>query len=124
MRNVLLVLIAVTTFVLSGSITAQQAGQAGAPPKPRPQDTEVWEPVPAVVTPGVTDGASPADAIALFDGRNLDEWVASRDGGPAGWTVADGIVTVNKKAGNIQTKRRFKNYQLHIEWRIPLGHLG
>ena len=42
----------------------------------------------------------------------------------AGWTVANGIVTVNKHAGNIQTKRRFKNYQLHIEWRIPSAITG
>ena len=38
---------------------------------------------------------------------------------PAQWTVADGVMTVNKSAGNIETKRKFKNYQLHIEWRIP-----
>jgi hypothetical protein len=87
--------------------------------KPRPEDTEVWKPEPKLVTPGATTGAAPSDAIILFDGRNLDEWVSSRDQSPAGWTVADGVITVNKKAGNIETRRRFKNYQLHIEWRIP-----
>lgn len=119
MSRVLLVLAALVTFVMAGSIAAQQAPQGGGGSKPRPQDTEVWEPVPAVVTPGATDSAPPADAIVLFDGRNLDEWVASRDGGAAGWAVSNGIMTVNKKAGNIQTKRRFTSYQLHIEWRIP-----
>jgi hypothetical protein len=87
--------------------------------KPRPEDTEIWTPEPKIVTPGATAGAAPSDAIILFDGKNLDEWVSSRDQSPAGWIVADGVITVNKKAGNIQTKRRFKNYQLHIEWRIP-----
>jgi hypothetical protein len=76
------------------------------------------------VAPGTSDAGAPADAIVLFDGHNLDEWVGSRDGGPAGWTVADGVVTVNKKAGNIQTKRRFSSYQLHIEWRIPANVTG
>src|SRR5579863_7968168 len=98
---------------LVGSLSAQQA--------PKPQDTEVWEPVPNVVTPGATDAAPPSDAIVLFDGTNLDEWVSTRDKSPAKWTVADGLMTVNnaKGIGNIETKRSFKNYQLHIEWRIP-----
>jgi hypothetical protein len=89
-----------------------------------PADTEVWEPVPNVVTPGATDSAPPSDAIVLFDGKNLDQWVSTKDKSPAGWTVADGIVTVNKPAGNIETKRSFKNYQLHIEWRIPENITG
>ena len=38
--------------------------------------------------------------------------------------MADGILTVNKAAGNIETKRSFTNYQLHIEWRIPEGVTG
>jgi hypothetical protein len=98
-------------------LLAQQPPAAGE--KPKPQDTEQWEPVPNVVTPGKTDSERPSDAIVLFDGTNLNEWVSVKDKSPAGWTVADGVITVNKKAGNIETKRSFKNYQLHIEWRIP-----
>jgi hypothetical protein len=93
---------------------AQQSGD-----KPKPQDTEQWEPVPKIITPGKADSERPSDAIVLFDGTNLNEWVSVKDKSPAGWTVADGVMTVNKKAGNIETKRAFKNYQLHIEWRIP-----
>jgi len=88
---------------------------------PKPQDTEQWTPVPKVVTPGATDAAPPSDAVVLFDGRDLSQWVAVRDGGPAGWRVADGVFTVVKSAGNIETKRRFRNYQLHLEWRAPAG---
>ena len=91
---------------------------------PRPEDTEVWEPVPAVVTPGATCTAPPSDAIVLFDGKNLDEWVLSRDKSPANWIVVDGVVTVNKAGGNIETKRSFKDYQLHIEWKIPENITG
>jgi len=94
----------------------------------RPEDTEQWTPVPRIVTPGkrasAAPDAPPSDAIVLFDGRNLDAWASVDSGGPARWTVADGIVTVNKKAGNIQTKRSFGSYQLHLEWRIPPGITG
>ncbi|MBV9226866.1 MAG: DUF1080 domain-containing protein, partial [Acidobacteriaceae bacterium] len=56
----------------------------------KPEDTEVWEPVPKVVTPGATCTAAPSDAIVLFDGKNLDEWVSNKDKSPAQWTVANG----------------------------------
>ena len=80
------------------------AQQATTGPKPSPKDTEVWEPEPKLVTPAASaaEGA-PSDAIVLFDGKNLDEWVNVKGGGPAGWTVADGVFTVNKPVGNIQT---------------------
>jgi hypothetical protein len=102
----------------------QQGTAAGAAPKH--QDTEVWEPVPPIVTPGASSAAAPSDAVILFDGKNLDEWVLKKDKSPAKWTVADGILTVSKAqgSGNIETKRSFKNYQLHIEWRIPENITG
>jgi hypothetical protein len=103
---------------------AQPAAQAPAQPRPSPKETEVWEPVPKIVTPGKTDGEAPSDAIVLFDGTNLNEWVSTKDKSPAQWTVADGVMTVNKPAGNIETKRSFSNYQLHIEWRIPTNITG
>ena len=102
------------------------AAPAAAPatPQGKPEDTEVYEPVPKVVTPGPMVGAPPSDAIVLFDGANLDQWVSTKDKSPAAWTVANGILTVNKAAGNIETKRSFKNYQLHVEWRVPEGVTG
>ena len=61
----------------------------------------------------------------LFDGKNLDEWVSVKDPqSPAQWKVADGVITVNKSVGNIQTKRAFTDYQLHIEWKIPANITG
>ena len=111
-------------LVVAISLIGALASQAPAGQKPKPEDTEVWEPVPKVVTPGQSEGAAPSDAVILFDGKSLDEWVSTRDKSPAGWTVADGIITVNKKAGNIETKRSFRNYQLHIEWRIPATITG
>jgi len=43
---------------------------------------------------------------------------------PAKWTVTDGTMLVSKTAGNIETKRTFRNYQLHIEWRVPENVTG
>jgi len=114
----------VRTTVVFALVCAGASSAFAQAPKGRPEDTEVWTPVPRIVTPGRTDEAPPSDAIVLFDGRNLDQWVSVKDHGPAQWTVADGIVTVNKAAGNIETKRSFGNYQLHLEWRIPVGITG
>ncbi|ACL95163.2 3-keto-disaccharide hydrolase [Caulobacter vibrioides] len=97
---------------------------ATASAQTRPEDTEVWKPVPAVVTPASAPGGAPSDAIILFDGRNLDQWVTAADKSPAGWTVADGVITVDKARGNIETKRAFRDYQLHLEWRIPADIAG
>jgi hypothetical protein len=91
---------------------------------PDPKDTEQWTPVPDVVSPGATPGAPPSDAIILFSGKNQDEWVSTKDHSPAQWKVALGVLTVDKAFGNIETKRRFKNYQLHLEWRIPKNISG
>ena len=93
----------------------------------RPQDTEVWEPVPKVVTPGTVDSAPPSDAIVLFDGKTLDEWVNTKDKAPANWIITNGAMTVNKARGaatNIETRRLFHNYQLHVEWKIPENVTG
>ena len=125
----LVVLFASTPFIATQRALAQApaatpASQTTAA-KPKPEDTEIWSPEPKIVTPGATAGAPPSDATVLFDGKNLDEWVMNRDKSPADWIVANGIVTVNKQGrGNIETKRTFKNYQLHVEWRIPENITG
>ena len=103
---------------------AQQPAPTQSAPTAKPEDTEVWSPEPKVVTPGATEWQAPSDAIILFDGKNLDQWVSAQDKSPAQWIVADGVVTVNKKAGNIETKRSFKNYQLHLEWKVPENITG
>jgi hypothetical protein len=114
-------------MALAGPVFAQQPQPASpGTPAPKHEDTEIYEPVPPVVTPGAGNIAAPSDAIVLFDGKDLGEWVLNRDKSPANWTVADGIMTVNKSpnAGSIETKRSFKNYQLHIEWRVPSNITG
>ena len=97
---------------------------AAQPPAGDPRDTEQWSPVPPVVSPGASQGAPPSDAVILFDGRNEQEWVSVKDHTPARWLVSHGVLTVDKAFGNIQTKRLFKNYQLHLEWRVPQNITG
>ena len=102
-------LFAALTLLLGVAVTQlnAQAAPASSQPeasKPKPEDTEVWSPEPKVVTPGATCGAAPSDAIVLFDGKNLDEWISADDHTPAKWLVADGIMTVNKSTGNIEMR--------------------
>lgn len=87
-----------------------------------PKLTEVWEPVPAIVTPGNAT-AAPSDALVLFDGKSLNEWVNDKGVAPE-WTIKDGVLTVKPGAGTIQTKKSFADCQLHIEWRTPSEIVG
>ena len=89
-----------------------------------PKATEVWSPEPKIVSTGATN-TPPKDAIILFDGKNLDEWCSVNEiTQPAKWTVAKGAFTVKKGTGNIQTKKSFTDYQLHLEWKIPANITG
>ncbi len=83
----------------------------------KPEYTEYWNNQPAIITPG--EGTKPpSDAIILFDGKDLSQWVCE-DGTDPKWKVENGAVTVVAKAKGIQTKRVFGSCQLHIEWRTP-----
>jgi hypothetical protein len=90
-----------------------------------PKLTEVYTPIPKIVTPGATNADAPSDAIILFNGKSLDAWKSTKDtNAAAGWTVSKGMFTVKKGTGNIQTKQLFTDYQLHLEWRIPKNITG
>ena len=105
---------------LAANSFAQEKKEYPQQERMRPGMSEYWTPQPKIVTPGNQATASaPSDAIVLFDGKDLSAWESARDHSAAGWTVHDGIMTVNKKAGDIQTKESFHNFQLHIEWCIP-----
>ena len=68
---------------------------------------------PRVVDPG----PPPADAIVLFDGKDLSQW-QSGSGAPAKWAIQDGAAVVSG-IGGISTKQEFGDCQLHIEWATP-----
>lgn len=84
----------------------------------RAEVTELWTPVPAVVTPGTGSGA-PSDAIVLFDGTGFDAW-RTADGEAPAWQLIQGAMEVVGGAGNIYTRADFEDVQLHIEWATPV----
>ena len=86
---------------------------------PEPKVTEVWYPVPPRVTPGASPGAAPSDAVILFDGKNLDAWKSANGDQPARWNIVDGQLVVAPGTGDIQTREKFGDAQLHIEWWDP-----
>lgn len=81
-------------------------------------------PVPPVVDPGTAStqdaaGRPPADAVVLFDGKDLSQWVQKKDGSPAKWKVENGYFEVVPKTGDLQTRESFGDCQLHVEFREP-----
>lgn len=88
-----------------------------------PKATEVWEPVPKVITPGVGTSA-PSDAIVLFNGTDLSQWVRDPEGTAPRWKVEDGAFMPVSGSGGLRTKRAFGDCQLHIEWRTPAAVSG
>ena len=85
---------------------------------PDPKLSEVWTPVPPVIS--APAGGIPSDAIVLFDGRNLDAWESAETSGqPAPWKLEDGILICSPKTGYIRTKASFGDIQLHLEFREP-----
>ena len=83
-------------------------------------------PHPRVVTPGATPGAPPADAIVLFDGKDLSKWARSRNGqiSDATWPVKDGYFETGAGSGSIVTREKFGDVQLHLEWATPAPGRG
>ncbi|MBN8718051.1 MAG: DUF1080 domain-containing protein [Sediminibacterium magnilacihabitans] len=111
------ILLSIVAITLATSASYAQQGD--------PRATEYYSPVPKVVTPGQTCDNAPSDAIVLFDGTSLNEWEAVKN--PASgnnWKLVDHIMTVDKTVGDIQTKKTFTDFQLHIEYRIPENITG
>ncbi len=88
-----------------------------------PATTEIWKPEVKVVTPGKTNTDAPTDAVILFNGTTASGWQHA-NGDDAKWTVADNALTVKPQTGGIQTKQKFGDCQLHIEWRIDKNVKG
>ena len=85
--------------------------------------TEIWDPEIPMVQPAEKIGDAPADAIILFDGKNISsEWEETGRGGvvrAATWIIKDGAMESVQGSGSIRTKRVFSNFQLHVEWKTP-----
>lgn len=68
-----------------------------------------------VVTPSAAPGGAPSDAIVLFDGRDLSQWQPSRQP----WKVENGYMEVAPNSGDLRSRLKFGDIQLHLEWATP-----
>ena len=73
---------------------------------------------------------TPAERAAgwrlLFDGKTATGWRGWKmDTLPSGWQVVDGALTRVRRAADIITTEKFKNFELSLEWKIaPNGNSG
>jgi hypothetical protein len=65
-------------------------------------------------------GAPPADAIVLFDGKNLSKWVhrVKDTVTDAQWLVHDGVFE-SGRGSSLSTRESFGDVQLHVEFATP-----
>jgi hypothetical protein len=90
-------------------------------------------PYPPKTTPGPKPGDPPSDAIVLFDGKDLSHWLPAtqnmttgidiRAGAPK-WKVENGYMEIVPGTGDLATKEKFGNVQLHVEFALPATAAG
>src|SRR5439155_22689259 len=75
-------------------------------------------PRPPIVTPAAEVGGAPSDALVLFDGKDLSHWEGRGRSGRS-WKLENGYFEVVPGAGDLATKEKFGDCQLHVEWAAP-----
>jgi hypothetical protein len=122
-------------LLFTAATQAANTGQPfyGDPPDDRhPWAVHDWNrPQPPRVEPVPYDAAKakpPPDAIVLFDGTPellATKWESdNQQGAPTKWVVKDGAMECTPGSGQIRTKERFGDCQLHVEWAAPLKVQG
>lgn len=78
-------------------------------------------PNPVKVTPAAQVGQPPSDAIVLFDGtqKSFDENWTDAKGNKTKWKFVNGTMESVRSAGNICSRQKFGDVQLHVEWQAP-----
>jgi hypothetical protein len=85
-------------------------------------------PAPPIITPGTEStsdkaGKAPSDAIVLFDGNDMSNWVPER-GDQMRCILKDGHMEPTARAGGLKTKQSFGSCQLHLEFATPTPARG
>ncbi len=89
---------------------------------------DIDRPHPPRVAPGgpALPVAPPSDAVVLFDGKDLSQWVQRAKRGPdrgelvePRWKVENGYMEVTPGAGHLLSNEKFGDIQLHVEWAAP-----
>jgi hypothetical protein len=87
-------------------------------------------PHPRQITPAATPGGAPSDAVVLFDGKDLSKWYHPGRGAnsdarvDAAWKVENGYFEITPGFGNLLTRDKFGDVQLHVEWASPAAVTG
>jgi 3-keto-disaccharide hydrolase len=122
-----------SSLTFAASLLVLPAMAMAQNPNPIPKDPSPWpqhslkRPQPPIVTPAPASAPvpPPSDAIVLFDGTSLAQWRSvDTTAGPAKWTVRDGYMEVDPRAGDIETRQGFGDAQYHIEWMAPTPPTG
>jgi hypothetical protein len=90
---------------------------------------DIDRPRPLKVAPGLPlgSGAPPSDAIVLFNGKDLSQWVTQGRGATTQaptWKVENGYIEIVPRTGKLVTKEKFGDCQLHVEWMVPKEATG
>jgi hypothetical protein len=89
---------------------------------------DMERPRPVKISPGLPlpSAAPPSDAIVLFNGKDLSQWVTRGRGGQTDpkWKVEKGYIEIVPRTGRLVTKEKFGDCQLHVEWMIPKEATG
>jgi len=115
-RRLLLRSLVLSGFLVTTGVWAEdKPGYTDTPQLPnspwRVHDRE--RPQPPTVASGATASAPPADAVVLFNGRDLSAWEGVDAKG-----LEDGCFNI-LKTGQATTKQKFGDCQLHVEWATP-----
>lgn len=87
-------------------------------------------PHPKVVTASNDCGGAPSEAIILFDGHDLSHWesnaspITKKGGGVPDWKLENGYFESVPETGDLVTKEKFGDVQLHVEWSEPADIKG
>lgn len=84
-------------------------------------------PHPKVVTPAPEPGGAPSDAIVLFNGKDLSQWQDHSKKGELSepkWRLDNGFFACVPGTGDLVTKQKFGDIQLHVEWSEPTDLRG
>ena len=60
----------------------------------------------------------PCGAIVLFDGTDFSHWF-KEDSSAAEWKIVDDVMEVVPQKGSIMTKRKYRDFKMHVEFNIP-----
>lgn len=96
---------------------------------------DIKRPHPLLVTPGTPatrdqPAGPPSDAVVLFDGKDLSKWLGRGPGRSRGkttapgWKVENGYMEVVSGSGDVFTKEKFGDAQIHVEWAAPAPPCG